>query len=208
MSALRRRSRPLQKGDERERRLMETAELLLGEGSFDDTPVAALAERAGLSRPTFYFYFASKEALLASVIDVTHAEIATRISAALLAEGDAPAHRLEAAIGAAADAWWKHRAVMSAAMRLAGSVAELDERLQQSMRDADALCVELLISHGSVPESRDRRAAEALIATLALLNQRAFADASRRARRRADLRPCEQRLLTIWMRALGLPARK
>jgi AcrR family transcriptional regulator len=205
MSALKRRSRVLQKGDDRERRLMETAEELLAEGAFDETPVGELAARAGLSRPTFYFYFASKEALLASVIDVTHEEIAARLRLALQDEQLDPTQRLAAAITAAGDAWWQHRAAMSAAMRLAGSVPELDERLQQAMSGVNALCTDLLIAHGTVPESRDRRAAEALIATLALLNQRTFAAATRSARRRADLGPHEQRLLTIWVRTLGLP---
>jgi AcrR family transcriptional regulator len=205
MSALKRRSRTLQKGDDRERRLMETAEELLAEGAFDETPVAELAARAGLSRPTFYFYFASKETLLASVIDVAHEEIATRLELALGDEQLAPSQRLAAAISAAADAWWEHRAAMSAAMRLAGSVPELDERLQQAMGGVDARCTDLLMAHGDVPERHDRRAATALIATLALLNQRTFAAAMRSARRRADLRPYEQRLLTIWVRTLGLP---
>jgi AcrR family transcriptional regulator len=205
MSALKRRSRALQKGDDRERRLMQTAEELLAEGTYDDTPVAELAARAGLSRPTFYFYFASKEALLASVIDVTHEEIAARLRLALQDDRLTPTQRLAAAIAAAGDAWWQHRAAMSAAMRLAGSVPELDERLQHAMREVDALCTELLMAHGDVPESRDHRAAAALVATLALLNQRTFAAAMRGARRRADLRPHEQRLLTIWVRTLGLP---
>ena len=205
MSSLKRRSRPLQKGDDRERQLMQTAEELLAEGVFDETSVAALALRAGLSRPTFYFYFASKEALLASVIDEAHEQIAACLGVALLDHSRGPCERLAMAIAAAGDAWWRHRGVMSAAMRLAGSMPELDHRMQAAMADVNQLCTELLMQHGSVPERHDRRAAQALIATLALLNQRTFADAARSARRRGDMRPHEARLLTIWTRTLGLP---
>ena len=70
----------------------------------------------------------------------------------------------------------------------------------------NAQCVELLIAHGSIPERNDPHAAEQLIATLALLNERAFGHAFASARRREDLVAVQERLLTIWRRALGLPA--
>ena len=54
-------------------------------------------------------------------------------------------------------------------------------------------------------ERNDRAAAERLIATLALLNERALSRAFATARRRQDLEVQEQ-LLVIWQRALGLPA--
>jgi hypothetical protein len=57
----------------------------------------------------------------------------------------------------------------------------------------------------TAPERHDRAAAEALVATLALLNERAFSHALTTAKQRADLIPVQQRLLDIWQRALGLP---
>ncbi|CAJ1578454.1 TetR/AcrR family transcriptional regulator [[Mycobacterium] wendilense] len=56
-------------GDDREQAILATARRLLQERSFADISVVDLAKGAGLSRPTFYFYFPSKEAVLLSLLD-------------------------------------------------------------------------------------------------------------------------------------------
>jgi AcrR family transcriptional regulator len=56
-------------GDDRERSILETAERLLEERSLSDISVDDLAKGAGISRPTFYFYFPSKDAVVLSIID-------------------------------------------------------------------------------------------------------------------------------------------
>ena len=56
-------------GDDREQAILNTARELLAERSIAEISVDDLAKGAGLSRPTFYFYFASKEAVLLSLIE-------------------------------------------------------------------------------------------------------------------------------------------
>ena len=56
-------------GDDREQAILTTAERLLEQRSFTDISVDDLAKGAGLSRPTFYFYFKSKEAVLLSLLE-------------------------------------------------------------------------------------------------------------------------------------------
>lgn len=63
----RRAARP--SGDERQQAILDTAGRLLEQRSFADISVDDLAKGAGISRPTFYFYFASKEAVLLSLMD-------------------------------------------------------------------------------------------------------------------------------------------
>ncbi|MCV7204793.1 TetR family transcriptional regulator [Mycolicibacterium peregrinum] len=63
----RRAARP--SGDDREAAILETARQLLETKKFADISVDDLAKGAGISRPTFYFYFSSKEAVLLSLID-------------------------------------------------------------------------------------------------------------------------------------------
>jgi AcrR family transcriptional regulator len=58
----RRSTRP--SGDDREHAILATAERLIEERSFAEISVDDLAKGAGLSRPTFYFYFPSKDAVL------------------------------------------------------------------------------------------------------------------------------------------------
>lgn len=70
----RRPSRP--SGDDREQAILATARRLLEERAFAEISVVDLAKGAGLSRPTFYFYFPSKEAVLLSLLDplIQHAD--------------------------------------------------------------------------------------------------------------------------------------
>ncbi|MBO0879397.1 MAG: TetR/AcrR family transcriptional regulator [Mycobacterium sp.] len=56
-------------GDDREQAILATAERLLEERAFADISVDDLAKGAGLSRPTFYFYFKSKDAVLLSLLE-------------------------------------------------------------------------------------------------------------------------------------------
>jgi AcrR family transcriptional regulator len=56
-------------GDDREQAILATAERLLEDRSLADISVDDLAKGAGLSRPTFYFYFKSKEAVLLSLLE-------------------------------------------------------------------------------------------------------------------------------------------
>ncbi|GBG38221.1 TetR family transcriptional regulator [Mycobacterium montefiorense] len=56
-------------GDDREQAILATAERLLQERPLADFSVDDLAKGAGISRPTFYFYFPSKNAVLLSLLD-------------------------------------------------------------------------------------------------------------------------------------------
>lgn len=62
-----RRSRP--SGDDREQAILETATRLLDERPLHEISVDDLARGAGISRPTFYFYFPSKDAVLMTLIE-------------------------------------------------------------------------------------------------------------------------------------------
>lgn len=63
----RRSTRP--SGDDREQAILATAEQLLQDRAFSDISVDDLARGAGLSRPTFYFYFPSKDAVLLTLFE-------------------------------------------------------------------------------------------------------------------------------------------
>lgn len=65
-------------GDDRELAILATAERLLEQRPLADISVAALAKGAGISRPTFYFYFPSKDAVLLTLLErmITEADAA------------------------------------------------------------------------------------------------------------------------------------
>jgi TetR/AcrR family transcriptional regulator, ethionamide resistance regulator len=67
-------------GDDRGLAILTTAERLLAERPLSAISVDDLARGAGISRPTFYFYFASKDAVLLTLVDrvVAEADAATK----------------------------------------------------------------------------------------------------------------------------------
>jgi AcrR family transcriptional regulator len=105
----RRSARP--SGDDRELAILATAERLLGERPLSAISVDDLARGAGISRPTFYFYFPSKDAVLLTLLDRVVAEA----DAALRTAFDTPAatsrEGWQRAIAAYADTFEAHRAL-------------------------------------------------------------------------------------------------
>lgn len=56
-------------GDERQQAILATAERLLEQRPLQEISVDDLARGAGISRPSFYFYFASKDAVFLALVD-------------------------------------------------------------------------------------------------------------------------------------------
>jgi TetR/AcrR family transcriptional regulator, ethionamide resistance regulator len=77
-------------GDDRERAILETAERLLEERPLSEISVDDLARGAGISRPTFYFYFPSKDAVVLTIVDrlVAAAAGSREEALATLAQGE------------------------------------------------------------------------------------------------------------------------
>jgi AcrR family transcriptional regulator len=106
-------------GDDRERAILETAEQLLEERPLSEISVDDLAKGAGISRPTFYFYFPSKDAVVLTIIDRLVAAAAGSREEALkmLAAGD-PRAGLRQALEDLYSAFRSRRAVTLAAAEL------------------------------------------------------------------------------------------
>jgi AcrR family transcriptional regulator len=69
---------------------------VLTERGYVNTPVAAVLERAGVSRETFYQQFASKPDCFVAALDDTVAELAATMTAGLpAAEGSTPVERFD-----------------------------------------------------------------------------------------------------------------
>ena len=72
----RRAARP--SGDDREQAILATLEQLLADRPVAEISVDELAKGAGISRPTFYFYFPSKDAVLLTLFERVLAEADAR----------------------------------------------------------------------------------------------------------------------------------
>jgi AcrR family transcriptional regulator len=112
-------------GDDRERAILATAERLLGERSLHEISIDDLARGAGISRPTFYFYFPSKDAVLLTLLDGL-------IEEARAVQGDAierlpedPPAQWRAALNAFFETFGSHRAITFAAAEARATSGEV-----------------------------------------------------------------------------------
>jgi AcrR family transcriptional regulator len=115
---------PRASGDERERAILTTAERLLEDRAWSRISVEDLARGAGISRPTFYFYFPSKDAVLLTLVDrLVEESTITRAEAQGLLAGDRRAgwrHALQESF----EAFSARRTVILAAAELRTTNAE------------------------------------------------------------------------------------
>ncbi len=142
--ASRGRRAPRMSADRRERAILETAERLLAERPLHEISTEDLARGAGISRSSFYFYFASKEAVLLSLLDGVTAEAEAAREAALgrVAQGTL-AEGCRAGIAAFHETFRAHRAVTLAAADARATLPEVREQWARVMegwvRDTEAL---------------------------------------------------------------------
>jgi AcrR family transcriptional regulator len=193
---------PRASGDERQRAILATAERLLEERPLAEISVEDLARGAGISRPTFYFYFPSKDAVLLTLVDrmVEQASASRETAIAKLAEE--PREGVRLALQDSFEVFGSRRAVILAAAELRTTNAEARELWSQVMEgwiaDASAV-IEAERARGAAPPGLPARD---LATALVQMNERAHYAAF------AGEQPAlaEERLLDvivdIWMRAI------
>jgi TetR/AcrR family transcriptional regulator, ethionamide resistance regulator len=120
----RRRAR-VRKGDLKEDAILATCERLLSEKPLGEIGVDELAAGAGISRPTFYFYFESKNAVLRALVERLADAMYAEAGIFLARTDEDPEVTISRSIGAAADQWREHGPVLRAAVEAWGTVPEL-----------------------------------------------------------------------------------
>lgn len=149
-----------QAGDERERAILQTAEQLLQERSLAEVSVDDLARGAGISRPAFYFYFPSKDAVVLTLVDrmveeagAARDEVSERLSTD-------PAAAWRESLRIFYDTFGGHRAVLRAANELSPTNAEARALRSQVMEGWVAHVTERIAAErerGAAPESTPAR---------------------------------------------------
>jgi AcrR family transcriptional regulator len=174
----RRAARP--SGDDRELAILETATRLLDERPLHDISVDDLAKGAGISRPTFYFYFPSKDAVLITLIERVIAEADSALDAV---SDQTPTDRY---------AFWRtginfffagfgaHKGVSRAGYEARATISEAGDlwsRFMQKWIDNTARIIEAERARGEAPKTLP---SQDLATALNLMNERvlmaAFAD--------------------------------
>lgn len=174
----RRSARP--SGDDRELAILSTAEQLLRERPLADISVDDLAKGAGLSRPTFYFYFPSKDAVLLTLFEQVIMEADSALET-MVANPPADLKALwRIGINVFVETFGAHRAVSLAAdaARSNKDVDDLWSRFMQKWVDHITTVIEAERARGAAPVTLPARH---MSAALNLLNEKvmlsAFADA-------------------------------
>ncbi|SIR54344.1 TetR/AcrR family transcriptional regulator [Micromonospora avicenniae] len=114
-------------GDQRELAILATAERLMTERPFAEISIDDLARGAGISRPAFYFYFPSKDAVLLTLLDRVTAEADAAAGDTLDRMADDPRSRWRDLIGRFHDTFRAHKAVVLACAQARGANAEVRE---------------------------------------------------------------------------------
>jgi len=150
----RRSARP--SGDDREQAILATAEHLLEERAFADISVDDLAKGAGLSRPTFYFYFKSKEAVLLTLLEPMIAHADAEFDGAVQRPPADPRRACRNVIKAFFTAFSSHRAVARAGTEALATSSELRavwSGFMQKWIDQTAAMIAAERKRGAAPET-------------------------------------------------------
>ena len=147
-------------GDDRERAILATAEDLLGQRPLADISVDDLARGAGISRPTFYFYFPSKDAVVLALLDRVVEEARASRSSALRRAGDDVRASWRAALEAVRSTFAAHPAVISAVASLLATSAEvrgLWSAVMDGFVEDTAAAIEAERARGAAPDGPPAR---------------------------------------------------
>ena len=185
---------------------MEAAERLLTSGGFGDASVSDLAREAGLSRASFYFYFASKQALLSAVIADAISDFRDLLRDQLVGAAErSPGELISGTVAAAVDLWWEHRQVMVSSVELGCELPQVYDRTMATIEDVGARTMSLLREAGYFADVEHEAATADMVTALILMTERNFYDLARHCTSRPAYDELGARLTTIWLRALEVP---
>ncbi|RBY83070.1 TetR/AcrR family transcriptional regulator [Geodermatophilus sp. TF02-6] len=191
-------------GDDRERAILATAERLLEQRPLAEISVDDLARGAGISRPTFYFYFASKDAVVLALLDRVVAEARALRAEAVRgsALGGDVRENWRAALGAVRDTFRAHRALTAAATQLLAHSPEVRTLWAQVMEGfvtETAAAIEAERARGAAPAGPPARD---LAVVLNWMNERVVQVTLAGQQPAVAEEDLIDVLLTVWLRAI------
>jgi len=168
----RRAARP--SGDDRELAILSTLERLLEDRPFAEISVDDLARGAGISRPTFYFYFPSKDAVLLTVFERVLAEADATFEGRADDYTVDPARAWRDGIYAFFEPLRRHLAVALAGVAATATNAEIRELWSTFMQKWIGRTAAVITAERARGAAPDTVPAQDLAAALSLMNERAM----------------------------------
>jgi AcrR family transcriptional regulator len=196
----RRRSAAPSKGDLRELKILEVLGDLLAVKSFDALTANDIAERAGLSRASMYFYFSSKQEALVALFAKT-VEALREKSRAAADDPAAPRDAIATAMRRTHDRWREHGLIMRVAIDQASAIPEVGALWTETAEIfIDAITAILLRAGVASHEGHD--GARALARALCWMIERTFYHASAVSSEALD--QAAETCRVVWLRAAGI----
>ena len=165
-------------GDDRKLAILATAERLLEVHPLAGISVDDLAKGAGISRPTFYFYFASKEAVLLTLLDrvvgEADAALETLIESVSANEKIDRIKLWRNGIALFLEAFGSHKGVVRAGQSARATNAEVQQLWSMFMQKWISHTTDIILAERARGTAPDTLPAHELATTLNLLNERVF----------------------------------
>lgn len=188
------------KGELRERAILDEAEKQLREVGPDAMTVESIANAAGINRATLYFYFRSKNDVLAALVQRAVNELTSGVATSDRAAGSAGAVAITEAIRRTALLWKTHGAVLRAAVDLTPSVESIAELWNRARTQVEQSCLAIVLPDTADDDELAQRL-PAVIRALVAMTEREFYTTFARDE---DLDESVEVLSLIWTRALDL----
>jgi TetR/AcrR family transcriptional regulator, ethionamide resistance regulator len=147
---------PRRAGDRNEAALLEQARLLLLSGDFQKTPIREIAKLAGISRQSFYFYYQSKEELLAQLVTETILRSQGWRESFSDADWSDPAAAIRRIVDASVTNWREQREVLGAASEMAPRAPVILDHWREAAEDSADFLVDKMCAATSIDSVRDR----------------------------------------------------
>lgn len=186
-------------GDERQDAILATAESLLADRTLDDISIEDLARGAGISRPSFYSYFSSKDEVVIELL----ARVIEEVDRALAGLSGAPsadrADPWRKSISAFVEVFTKHEAVAATAISSRLHNPEIQALWTKSMQSWVDYTRKAIMSERRRGAAPDGIPAGELAVALNLMNERVLSAAFAGEQPAIDRSSVVDVLLGIWM---------
>ncbi|MEV0279094.1 TetR/AcrR family transcriptional regulator [Streptomyces sp. NPDC050610] len=187
------------KGDVRERAILDTCEALLADKGYDAMTVGDIAQGAGITRGALYFYFGSKQEVVAALVarTVEHLWERSRVTA----RTEEPRQAVAAAMRRTVELWNEHGLVMRTAIDLSLTVPEIGE-LWDRTADLFIAAITAVLERAGVRSGSGPQQASAMARALCWMIERTFYHASQESRE--ALQKASSTCEHIWLTSAGL----
>jgi len=193
--AAKRRDAP-SKGDQRIQAILDAAEVLLERERAEPMTVESIAKGAGILRGSLYFYFGSKQEVLAALVARTVAQLHMADPPVDL---DVPVRDIvRRAVENTARTWREHGTVMRAAIEFSPEVPAIAQLWHDTIANNTKVMARVLVGAG-LPDDDGPTGAEALAQALCWMTERNFYHASTRS---GGLDRTTETMVDIWCRVL------